>query len=193
MNEPKFQLEHVAGVPVSNEEILSDVRRVAELAGKNNLPARIYQQLGKFSHTTPSKRFGSWNKAIIAAGLETGNEVNITEERLFENVMRLWEYYGRQPRRRELSVSPSAVSERPYVRQFRSWTNALAEFVEYANAHDVQPPIPAEVTSGHRTARDPSLRLRFRVMQRDNFSCRACGATPALKPGLTLHVDHIKA
>jgi 5-methylcytosine-specific restriction endonuclease McrA len=30
-------------------------------------------------------------------------------------------------------------------------------------------------------------------MKRDNFSCRACGASPASEPGLTLHVDHIVA
>ncbi|MBI3662399.1 MAG: HNH endonuclease [Acidobacteria bacterium] len=28
-------------------------------------------------------------------------------------------------------------------------------------------------------------------MKRDNFSCRACGASPALRPGIALHVDHI--
>ncbi len=30
-------------------------------------------------------------------------------------------------------------------------------------------------------------------MKRDNFSCPSCGARPALQPGLTLHVDHVKA
>ena len=28
-------------------------------------------------------------------------------------------------------------------------------------------------------------------MQRDNFKCRICGASPALNAGVTLHVDHI--
>jgi 5-methylcytosine-specific restriction endonuclease McrA len=70
---------------------------------------------------------------------------------------------------------------------------ALEQFVAYANAQDMRAPVPVEVASGHNAGRDPSLRLRFRVMKRDNFSCRACGASPALKPGLSLHVDHIKA
>ena len=71
--------------------------------------------------------------------------------------------------------------------------NALEQFVGYANAQDARIPIPVETASGHRTGRDPSLRLRFGVMKRDNFCCRACGASPALQPGLTLHVDHVKA
>jgi 5-methylcytosine-specific restriction endonuclease McrA len=71
--------------------------------------------------------------------------------------------------------------------------NALEQFVAHANGQDVRPPTPVEAAGGHKTGRDPSLRLRFRVMKRDDFSCRACGASPALKPGLSLHVDRIKA
>lgn len=39
--------------------------------------------------------------------------------------------------------------------------------------------------------RDPSIGLRFRVLQRDNFKCVLCGDHPALNAGCTLHVDHI--
>jgi 5-methylcytosine-specific restriction endonuclease McrA len=28
-------------------------------------------------------------------------------------------------------------------------------------------------------------------LQRDRFTCCACGASPALSPGVELHVDHI--
>lgn len=77
--------------------------------------------------------------------------------------------------------------------RFHSWMDALTQFVAYANAQDARPPNAAEAASGHRTSRDPSLRMRFRVLKRANFSCRACGTSPALRPGLSLHVDHIKA
>jgi len=107
--------------------------------------------------------------------------------------MRLWEYYGRQPRFRELSRAPSVISSGPYQRRFHSWMKPLEQFLEYANAQDARIPTPVKAPSGHRTGRDPSLRLRFRVMKRDNFSCRTCGGSPALKPGLSLHVDHVKA
>ena len=33
--------------------------------------------------------------------------------------------------------------------------------------------------------------MRFLVMQRDDFKCRICGTSPALKPGMILEVDHI--
>ena len=43
----------------------------------------------------------------------------------------------------------------------------------------------------HKTSRDINLRLRFRVLQRDNFKCCACGASPAKDASVELHVDHI--
>lgn len=42
-----------------------------------------------------------------------------------------------------------------------------------------------------RNPRNINYRLRFKVMQRDNFKCRICGNSPAMTPGLTLHIDHI--
>ena len=191
-SDTKFQLERLRA-PVSDEELISDMCRVAEGAGTNAISFRHYSQAGKFHPSTVALRFGTWNKALIAAGLTIGSERDIAVERLFENLMSLWEHYGRQPRFRDLGRPPSVISSGPYQRRFRSWMNALEQFVAYANAQDVRPPAPIEVASDHKTGRNPNLRLRFRVLQRDNFSCRACGASPALIPGLSLHVDHIKA
>lgn len=192
MNDSKFHLERVRA-PVSNEEIISDIRRAADRAGTNDVSFRLYRKLGSYDPTTAALRFGTWNAALVAAELEIVCERDINDERLFENLMRLWEYYGRQPRFRELASPPSVISSGPYQRRFHSWMKALEQFVAYANAQDARIPSPVETVSGHRTGRDPSLRLRFSVMKRDNFSCRACGASPALKPGLTRHVDHVKA
>jgi 5-methylcytosine-specific restriction endonuclease McrA len=165
---------------------------VADLTGTNVISFRQYRKLGTYDPTTASLRFGTWNKALTAAGLEIGSERNIEDERLFENLMRLWEHYGRQPRIRELTVCPSVISYGPYERRFHSWTNALTQFVAYANTRDMQPPNPIEVVERRQTGRSASLRTRFRILKRDNFSCRACGASPALEPGLLLHVDHIE-
>ena len=43
----------------------------------------------------------------------------------------------------------------------------------------------------HTTTRDINLRLRYKVMMRDNFKCCACGASPAKNPEIELHIDHI--
>ena len=117
MSDSKFQLERVQGAPVSNEKILTDIRHAATLAGTNVISQRLYSEFGKFDPTTASRRFGTWNKAVIAAGLEVANEINISDARLFDNLMLLWEHYGRQPRRAELARPPSAISQGAYKAQ----------------------------------------------------------------------------
>ncbi len=189
----KFQLERVPRSPASDEEIIADIQRVAGLVAPNAISFRAYSKLGSIHPATAALRFGTWNKAIVAAGLKVGSERDISDDRLFENIMQLWEFYGRQPRVRKLTRPPSTISYGPYERRFRSWTNALKQFVEYANSKGAEPPTPDKGTgSSRQPGRSVSLRTRFRVLKRDNFTCRACGASPALKPGTSLHVDHIK-
>ncbi|MGB9407434.1 MAG: HNH endonuclease [Terracidiphilus sp.] len=193
MGDSRFQLSRVNGAPVTTDDLLADIQRVSESKGTKFVTMALYSEFGKYDTSTLRLRFGTWNKALIAAGLEISNEVYYSDERLFENIMRLWEHYGRQPRMAELAKLPSTISGGAYKRRFSTWMEALEQFVEFANSQDRSSSTPIEAASGHRTGRDPSLRLRFRILKRDNFSCRACGASPALTPGLELHVDHIIA
>ncbi len=187
-----FKLTRVSGQPVEDVELLADLKRVAEMLGASTVSMPKYNECGKYNNTTVARRFGSWNNALLKAGLSVSNEVNISDERLFENILTLWQHYGRQPRRRELAKMPSVVSQGPYNRRFSSWTTALETFVEYANASgaDASPALE-KGESQPKTGRDPSLRLRWHVLQRDRFTCCACGASPALSLGVELHVDHI--
>lgn len=194
MSKNRFELSRVSGTPVDDSELLADLRRVARDLGQDTVGHKHYRERGRFDDTTLSRRFGSWNQALDAAGLQVTNQDSISDEDLFENILTLWSHLGRQPRRRELAHPPSRISQTPYRRRFGSWTSALEEFVRFANeaepatlrssTSDGSAPIP-------RTARDPSLRLRFKVLRRDRFSCRHCGASPAKDAGVELHMDHI--
>ena len=188
----RFELKRVSGMPVTDEELLADLRITAARLGKNTIGMHAYRELGKYNYTTIGRRFGSWNKALQLAGLSLLNEVNISEDRLFENLLLLWQHYGRQPRRHELAKPPSAISQTPYSRRFGSWLSALTAFVDYANSSETNAPMIQSIAAGDRkTGRDPSLRLRWHALKRDRFSCVACGANPACTPGVELHVDHI--
>ncbi|HRF53391.1 MAG TPA: HNH endonuclease [Aquimonas sp.] len=192
MKTEKFKVSRVSGQPVSDEEMLADLRRVAEIIGASTVSMPKYRKLGKFDDSNLAKRFGTWNNAISKAGLTISNEINISDDRLFENLLTLWQHYGRQPRRSELAKPPSSISQGPYKRRFSSWTGALEAFVAYANENlNGLPASLEDSTTKAKTSRDPSLRLRWRVLQRDRFTCCACGASPALSPGVELHVDHI--
>ena len=174
------------------EELLEDLKATAKARGKNTVGQKEYREFGQFDDTTVRKRFGSWNNALIKAGLTLSNKVNLSKELLFENILALWQHYGRQPRRRELSQEPSTISQSPYNRRFGSWLKALENFVEYANSSDTVPPDESPSNAKRqKTGRDPSLRLRWHVLQRDRFTCCACGASPANDISVELHVDHV--
>jgi hypothetical protein len=195
MQKKAFELSRVSGQPVSDAELLGDLRRVATSLGKTTVGQKEYRRIGRYDDSTTTRRFGSWNGALTAAGLSVSNVVALGDEEMFENILALWQHYGRQPRRRELALPPSRISQSPYLRRFRSWTAALEGFVAHANAKDCGDAPMNGVSSApedaRRTSRDPSLRLRFQVLQRDRFACRSCGASPATKAGIELHVDHV--
>ncbi len=188
-----FKLTRVQGAPVTDEQLIEDLRRVATDLGKPTVGQKEYRRLGTYDDSTVSRRFGSWNMALQGAGLAFANRVDLSDEQLFENILTLWAHYGRQPRRRELALPPSRVSQSPYSRRFGSWSTALAAFVVFAKVEDAALAAAASSSPAKRTPRDPSLRLRFRVMQRDHFTCRSCGASPAKNPDVELHVDHVVA
>jgi hypothetical protein len=122
--EGNYRVERVRGMPVSDDQLLSDLRSVARQLGKSTVGQKDYREGGKYDDTTVVRRFGSWNNALRAAGLTVSNEVDIPDDRLFENLLALWQHYGRQPRRLELASPPSTISQSPYARRFGSWTAA---------------------------------------------------------------------
>ncbi len=192
MAEPPFKLSRVSGAPVSDEELIADLQRVATTLNSDTVPQKTYGSLGTFDYSTLIRRFGSWHNALRLAGLSISNEVNISDDRLFENLLVLWQHFGRQPRRSELASPPSVISQTPYNRRFVSWTAALEAFVSFANDAGAESPTgSAGVVPSRRTGRDPSLRLRWHVLQHDRFCCCGCGASPARTPSVELHVDHI--
>lgn len=190
-------------VDIPCEELIADLQRVASKIGMQIVTRDDYRQNGNFSEATLVRQFGNWAAALSAANLkQTGWKPPATEEDLYNNMATVWEHVGRQPKQKDFVAPVSKYSETTYVNRFGSWRAALEAFVSNANEEKSSIPMVAEIDSGsgdilpsnqhiHRTGRNPSWRLRFLVMRRDNFTCRLCGASPAKTPSVTLHIDHI--
>lgn len=193
MNSGQFKLSRVRGVPVTEAQLIEDLKRVAVQIGGNTVSQPQYSLHGRYDMRNLSRRLGGWDAALSAAGLgPSPYHGEYTDERLFANILTLWQHFGRQPRRAELAFAPSEISQSPYQRRFGSWTAALEAFVAWANAAEASVSSSTSADSDkRRTARDPSLRLRFKVLLRDRFTCCGCGKSPATSPGTILHVDHI--
>ena len=155
----RFNLERTPGVAVSDGDLIADMQRVAAGYGAGALPARLYQSHGKYSHTTASKRFGSWNAALKTAGLQVLNKFDVPDEELFANLEQVWLALGRQPRKRDLRPPVSRYSERPYARRFGAWRESLEAFVRWADTTSAGAPTPvAPQPTARRTPLPPVVR-----------------------------------
>jgi hypothetical protein len=138
-------------------------------------------------------RFGSWNKALQAAALSSAHRPNLSMEELYANLVDVWTALGRQPRKRDMNKPLSKFTADPYITRFDGWLAAMKAFVDYTSKDlDSIANVVAQ-RAASCGPRDPSLRLRFRVLLRDNFRCRQCGRSPATHLGVSLHVDHVRA
>lgn len=178
--------------PISTENLIEDLRSVAQKLNTEKLSQSVYSKHGKYSPTTIGSRFGNWNKALKTAGLKPAHIMNYSDEALFENILDVWQKKGAQPTRRDINTTASKISSAPYIGKFNSWSNAIKQFIDYANNKEIFEIKQEAKKIGNKTSRDPSLRLRFHVLKRDNFSCVQCGASPAKDQRVLLHIDHIK-
>ena len=189
----KFELSHDRR-SITNQDLIADMHRVANAHADCRFTQTLYRQHGKFSEGTIIKRFGTWNSGVEAAGLKVILKQNIPEQELFAALSELWTRLGRQPKYAELTKPHFPYSAKPYEQRFGSWRKALEAFVAYANSEDIESrDAPGEMVGlkACHTSRSISLRLRFKILQRDNFRCCACGASPALTPGTLFEIDHV--
>lgn len=190
---------------ISDDELLNDLKKVADSLNKRSVTMAEYKKHGKYSPDPFPRRFGSWFTALEKVGLERTKNLNISTENLFENLEEIWVKLGRQPNYDEVAKPYSKYSKDVYSRRFGSWRKALEAFVAYVNENDdsnlvekekIESPIIQNNTAveivRHKTARNINWRLRFIVMKRDNFKCQKCGRSPSTDPTVILHIDHKK-
>ena len=202
---------------IPDDEYYSDLRRVAKIHNLQTVPYDEYKKLGKYSAEHIFNRFGKWSTVLENAGLDpTGfNKDKVSEQECFEEIERMWRLLGRQPTTTDIIKRDICrYSIDTFKRRFGGWHKALEAFVEYINSSDTEyeslnahvdnesKTIPNEIkktqdataptaSNRHYTSRNINVRLRFKVLSRDNFKCCACGASPAKDPSVELHVDHI--
>ncbi len=190
---------------MSKGEMLEEIRRVARIAGRTDIVAEDLRQHASIGVDAIRNRFGSLKAALRAADLiETAHGRRYTDNECFENLLRVWTHYGRPPMHKEMNLPPSDVGPKAYTARWKTWNKALHAFVERVNADfEEDPTSPAISASETVQTRPPKkavdeqdrreirLGLRYTVLKRDNFKCVLCGASPALTPGIQLHVDHV--
>lgn len=197
----------------TDDDLLAELRAVAKKLDTNTITIEQFNQHGSMSAETIRRRFGSWWRAVELAGLKIANlGKRYSETDYFENLLKVWTYYGRQPTYGEMSRQPSWIRAKAYEAKWGRWRSALKAFLrqvdtDIASSHNSENVKPKEevaesrklrnnwhhnnLSSENRRRRDISLGLRYDVLRRDRFRCVICGANPAARIECELHVDHV--
>jgi len=186
-------------INISDNELLTDIKRMAAYFGANSISSREYNDSeGKYTAGTITARFGTWNNALLKAGLKLTQYRDVSTEELFDNLEQVWISIGRQPTFRDIKKPNSKYSVHQYIAKFETWRNGLEAFIKHINTDKVteitsetsteSTQVPEHILK-HKTKRSPSERLKVQVLIRDGNKCRLCGITIV---GKNIHFDHIK-
>lgn len=180
----------------SQPALINELKRIQKIVGERSITKADIDLYSKAGWTTYFKKFGSFTKAVLAAGLKPSRMPLPAGPELILAVVTLWtktiEKEGRRPLASDLKKYEIPYSEDTYRRRFGSWKKALILAYNFVSAEDKKG--PAEVPSGlpqklatKNQRKEISIRTRFFVFKRDQFACVMCGRSGS---GIRLEVDH---
>ena len=186
---------------ITKEDLIVELKKVSEKVGSKSFTAKEFENISNISRTIFSIKFGSFNKMMKEIGfIAPLKSRKYKDDERFENLLKVWTFYGRQPNYGEMKKEPSEVGPKAYVIRWGSWRNALIAFLEKINTvvtdenpkENINKKSPDnKINSAKEDKRDISIGLRFDIFKRDNFKCVLCGRSPSSTFGVELQVDHI--
>jgi 5-methylcytosine-specific restriction endonuclease McrA len=203
----KFSLDRHRIDKISKEEMVSELKRVAEFYDFRRFSGREFDIVSTLcKRAAVIKAFVSWDIALEATGLNLKPHRNkrkdtIPEVELFREMEHVWRLLGHRPSKTEWESIRPKYSYTTLKARFNGWVNACAAFIEFKsdenaaafNNLDVeqtgnQPRRRTEIRNKEK--RNIPLKLRLDVLKRDKFRCVFCGSSPAIETGVVLHIDH---
>lgn len=171
---------------IPESELLNELNRLKEKIER--VPGiRDMEDGGEFSAKTYCKRFGSWNDALRAAGMEPNLELELDRDILINKIVELADKLGRPPKYHELNEL-TKFSRKRYEDEFGSWNNAIKK--AGFDPHHVRIRKKGKYPPGGSNFK----RIREKVIQKDGEECRKCGITREKHKSIynsDIHVHHI--
>lgn len=107
------------------EQIKAEIQRVASKLNTRHLTSKEFGRNSKISTATVCHVYGSWNRAVEAAGLEPISHYipehkEIPDRELMDEIIRLTKELGKRPSDREMQAL-GKYSPRPYAKRWGSF------------------------------------------------------------------------
>ncbi|MCX5819422.1 MAG: HNH endonuclease [Deltaproteobacteria bacterium] len=160
----------------TEKEVFENLLGVWTHFGRSPTHSEMDKPPSTVGSNTYIKRYGGWRNALKAFVERANSEID------GDPALGLEQDPSKVVNRADLTESPTTCNIGPSRGRAQS-ANQIA-----ANPR-VTIPAPTNIKPENR--RDPSIGLRFKVLQRDKFRCLLCGRSPVTELGCELHVDHI--
>lgn len=173
-----LRLAGIAQVPHgrrhTEDEVFENLLRVWTHYGRPPTHSEMDKPPSTVGSNTYIKRYGGWRNALKAFVESANSDVPGVSE------------LGPDKNLASLATRPDTTD-----RATTSATDANKPLTGSRIAERPRAPrrMPTDAEPANR--RDPSIGLRFKVLQRERFRCKLCGRSPATELGCELHVDHI--
>lgn len=161
-------LPHFEEETPSKQELLDEIVLCSDLLGHPPTKGEI-KEAGDYGLKWYRLRFGSWNGALIAAGMETAATPPTCDE-LIGSIQDAAEELGHAPRMADM-VERGEYPAEAYLNEFGTWKSAVRE-AGYTPLKSTDPDKAAIVTRYY----GPNWpKQRAKARERDGHKCRECG------------------
>jgi hypothetical protein len=114
---------------LGQEDIISEIRRVARLLDKQSVSVAEFEKYANVSEMTILRAFGTWNAAAQAAGLVPfPKATKIPERELEAEFMRVYNELGKVPTHHEFGKA-ARFSPTTYMSRWGSWRKTVAHYL----------------------------------------------------------------
>lgn len=189
MNGENFAFDlYAKRIRITNAEMIASLLKYYKIH-KGPFTTQEYDRWSGRACTSQAiyRRFGSWRKALQEIGITHGIQAHTyTTQELLDNLELAWRELGYPPGKRMLNRYGYRISERPYINRWGSVISACRQLRLFKEGKITEHELLA--LPEQRARKKLPLKLRWNIMQRDNFQCVKCGNRP---PGIRLEVDHI--
>jgi len=109
--------------------LISELRRVAENLGQDTISRRQFAYHGRVSAGLVERRFGTWKKALEAAGLQANDRFKkLAEVDLEAEFRRVHAKLGTAPTRNEFAIE-SSYSPTVYDKRYGTWSKTVGHYL----------------------------------------------------------------
>jgi len=181
---------------LTKPEIINTLKSFFRINNNQSFTMREYDKWSNkpISAGAISKIFGNWTEAMRQAGLKSSRNRKKDLVEMVEIFKDAWEHFDAPPSGKQLDEYLKSISApytyRVYCHTFGNIGLLIERIIEHQKGKISDSELCSPYTPKYK--REPiSDKTRYKVLQRDNYQCVKCGASPKVNPNVILEIDHI--